>query len=69
MMIHLCTAGSPLSEMDEYRVEVCLVLRKLERLDKDKFTEDERADAEEVCSTRMLTKKLVSIFTSIIFVM
>ena len=41
-------AGCPLSEMDEYRVEICLVLRKLERLDKDKFTEDERADAEEV---------------------
>ena len=47
----MCTAGSPLSEMDEYRVEICLMLRKLERLDKDKFTEDERADAEEVSST------------------
>lgn len=41
-------AGTPLSEMEEYRVEVCIVLRQLERLDKDKFTEDERADAEEV---------------------
>jgi hypothetical protein len=29
-------------------VEVCIVLRKLERLDKDEFSEDERADAEEV---------------------
>ena len=36
--------------MEEYRVEVCLALRKLERLDKDEFTEDERADAEEVCT-------------------
>lgn len=34
--------------MDDYRVEVCIALRKLERLDKDEFTEDERADAEEV---------------------
>lgn len=34
--------------MEEYRVEVCIVLRQLERLDKDEFTEDERADAEEV---------------------
>jgi hypothetical protein len=50
-------AGSPLSEMDEYRVEICLVLRKLERLDKDKFTEDERADAEEVCCTQNLRNK------------
>ncbi len=41
-------ADNPLSEMDDYRVEVCIALRKLERLDKDEFTEDERADAEEV---------------------
>ena len=44
----LVLAGNPLSEMEEYRVEVCIVLRQLERLDKDEFTEDERADAEEV---------------------
>lgn len=36
--------------MDDYRVEVCLVLRQLERLDKEQLTEDERADAEEVRS-------------------
>ena len=36
--------------MEKYRVELCLVLRKLERLDKDEFTEDERVDAEEVYS-------------------
>lgn len=29
-------------------MEVCILLRKLERLDKDEFSEDERADAEEV---------------------
>lgn len=40
-----------MSEIDEYRVEVCIVLRQLERLDKDEFTEDERADAEEVYIT------------------
>lgn len=39
---------NPLSEVDDYRVEVCIALRKLERLDKDELTEDERADAEEV---------------------
>ena len=53
-------AGCPLSEMDEYRVEICLVLRKLERLDKDKFTEDERADAEEVCCTHEMLKFIFS---------
>lgn len=42
------TADNPVSEMEDYRVEVCIALRKLERLDKDEFSEDERADAEEV---------------------
>jgi len=36
------------SELDDYRLEVLVALRKLERLDKDEFTEEERADAEEV---------------------
>ncbi len=41
-------AESPVCEEEEYRVEVCLALRQLERIDKDKISEDERADAEEV---------------------
>ena len=36
------------SEVDDYRVETLMRLRKLERLDKETFTEDERSDAEEV---------------------
>ena len=40
----------PVCEIEEYRVEVCILLRQLERLDKDEFTEEERADAEEVTS-------------------
>lgn len=36
------------TEVDDYRLEVLIALRKLERLDKDEFTEDERTDAEEV---------------------
>ena len=43
----------PLCELDEYRVEVLIVLRKLERLDKDEFTHDERVDAEEVRVNRV----------------
>ena len=39
---------NPLCEIDDYRIETCMTLRKLERLDKDEFSEDERADAEEV---------------------
>ena len=53
-----------MSEMDEYRVEVCLLLRKLERLDKDKFTEDERADAEEVYHTYTQLQKIKYYITS-----
>ena len=37
-------------ELDDYRLEVLIALRKLERLDKDAVTEDERVDAEEVCA-------------------
>ncbi len=45
---HTHTPECPLCELDEYRVEVLILLRGLERLDKDEYTEDERADAEEV---------------------
>ena len=40
-----------MSELDDYRVEVLVALRRLERVDKDAVTEDERADAEEVCGS------------------
>lgn len=66
----LVLADCPISESDDYRLEVItylcvcvqhthslpslppgqmlVALPKLERLDKEQFTEDERADAEEV---------------------
>ena len=42
-----------MSELDDYRLEVLIALRRLERLDKDAVTEDERADAEEVCAVHV----------------
>lgn len=48
MIISKLSADTPASELEDYRVEVCIALRQLERLDKEEFTEDERADAEEV---------------------
>ncbi|XP_064385299.1 leucine-rich repeat-containing protein 23-like [Halichondria panicea] len=48
----LVLAECPLCELDEYRVEVLILLRGLERLDKDEYTEDERADAEELSKQR-----------------
>ena len=38
----------PISEIDDYRIEILVRLRKLERLDKDQYTDDERGDAEDV---------------------
>lgn len=43
----------PVTEVEDYRIEVLIALRKLERLDKDEFTEDERTDAEEVYKQRI----------------
>ena len=41
-----------MAEEDDYRVEVLIALRKLERLDKEEYTEDERHDAEEMAEAR-----------------
>lgn len=40
---------NPVADEDDYRIEVLISLRRLERLDKDEYTEDERQEAEEVC--------------------
>ena len=46
--IFVLSIGNPLVENSEYRVEVLIAVRRLERLDKDEFTEEERGEAEEV---------------------
>lgn len=40
--------GNPVFENGDYRVEVLIAVRRLERLDKDEFTDEERGEAEEV---------------------
>ena len=40
--------GNPVADAEDYRVEVLIVIRRLERLDKDEFNEEERGEAEEV---------------------
>lgn len=50
MLRALILAECAISEGDDYRLEVLVCLPRLERLDKDPFTEEERADAEEVCA-------------------
>ena len=44
----------PVSDEDDYRIEVLISLRRLERLDKDEYTDDERQEAEEVSSTNYI---------------
>lgn len=48
IILYYFVLDCPIGEVDDYRVEVLVRLRKLERLDKDQFTNDERADAEDV---------------------
>ncbi|CAB3979277.1 leucine-rich repeat-containing 23-like [Paramuricea clavata] len=43
---------NPVADEDDYRIEVLISLRRLERLDKDDYTEDERQEAEEIHEQR-----------------
>ncbi len=45
---------TPLAENDDYRLEVLIAVRRLERLDKDQFSEEERTEAEEIFEQRRL---------------
>lgn len=47
--IHL---ENPCSEEDDYRQEALIALRRLERLDKDEFNEEEKTEAEEIAEQR-----------------
>lgn len=42
----------PVSDEDDYRIEVLISLRRLERLDKDEYSDDERQEAEEIYEQR-----------------
>lgn len=43
---------NPMAEDEEYRLEVLIAVRRLERLDKDEYNEDERQEAEETYEQR-----------------
>ena len=43
---------NPCAEEDDYRQEALIALRRLERLDKDEFSEEERHEAEEIAEQR-----------------
>ncbi|CAH1802454.1 unnamed protein product [Owenia fusiformis] len=48
----LVLSENPVAEDEEYRLEVLIAIRKLERLDKDEYNEDERQEAEETFEQR-----------------
>ncbi|KAK7476100.1 hypothetical protein BaRGS_00032654, partial [Batillaria attramentaria] len=48
----LALAENPVAEEDDYRLEVLINLRTVERLDKDEYTEEERHEAEEIYEQR-----------------
>ena len=50
-------ADNPISEDEDYRVEVLVAVEGLERLDKDKFTEDEHEEASRIRSERIQLEK------------
>ena len=43
---------SPVTESENYRIETLIILRLLERLDKEKFTDDERLEAQELSESK-----------------
>ncbi|XP_063711158.1 leucine-rich repeat-containing protein 23-like isoform X1 [Symsagittifera roscoffensis] len=47
-------AECPVSDEDDYRIEVLITLRRIERLDKDVYTDEERQEAEEIYEQRRL---------------
>ena len=42
-----------IAERDDYRLETLITLRRLERLDKDQYNDDERHEAEDVYNQRV----------------
>ncbi|KAL8601436.1 hypothetical protein ACOMHN_042440 [Nucella lapillus] len=52
MLRALVLSENPVADEDDYRMEVLIALRTLERLDKDEFTDEERQEAEEIHENR-----------------
>lgn len=56
LTIFLCwfsfLAENPAAEEEDYRLEVLITLRKLERLDKEEYNDEEREEAEQIYEQR-----------------
>jgi len=58
MLRGLILKDSPVAKEEEYRIEIIMNLRNLERLDKDIFTDEERQEAQELYRQREEEGKL-----------
>lgn len=48
---------TPLMENSDYRLEILISVRRLERLDKDEYLDEERTEAEEIYEQRRLKEQ------------
>lgn len=53
----LVLLDNPLTENSDYRLEVLISVRRLERLDKDEYLEEERTEAEEIHEQRRIKEQ------------
>ncbi|KAL5014908.1 hypothetical protein ScPMuIL_009178 [Solemya velum] len=53
MLRAVAFSENPVTEEDDYRLEVLIALRKIERLDKDEYTEEERNESEDIYEQRL----------------
>lgn len=53
----LVLLDTPLTENSDYRLEVLISVRRLERLDKDEYLEEERTEAEDIYEQRRLKEQ------------
>lgn len=51
-LTNLTLAENPISEMDDYRIEVLMVLPQLQKLDKEEYTEEEKREARAIAAER-----------------
>lgn len=53
----LVLLDTPLTENSDYRLEILISVRRLERLDKDEYLEEERGEAEQIYEERRVKEQ------------
>ena len=63
MKVTIFLVENPASDEDDYRLEVLIALRRIERLDKDEYNEDERQEAQEIYEQRRQEELQAEVYT------